>query len=160
MLKTLERYGQAGTAYDLLLQTSAPSWLNEIILGATTIWEHWDSFDPEKGFMDPAMNSFSHCVLGAAGEWLYEGIGGIHPEEPGFRTFRLSPCFTGRLDFAQVSFESEYGTIRSAWKHVPNGIEWKVSVPKNTTARIELPEWDQTLVPGDYTFIVKTQKKD
>jgi len=156
MMKTLTQFGQSETAYDLLLQKTAPGWLNEIILGATAVWEHWDSYVPEKGFMDPSMNSFSHCGLGSAGEWLFEGICGIQPLEPGFRSFLLRPNMTDKLDYAEAEFESEYGLIRSAWKHTEDGFEWKIAVPKNTCAKISIPSMEQTLNPGNYTVLIRS----
>ena len=35
--------GHADVAYRLLLQTGCPSWLYAVTMGATTVWERWDS---------------------------------------------------------------------------------------------------------------------
>ena len=64
MLPVLTETGMAGTAYRLLLQDTFPSWLFSVKHGATTIWERWDGWTPEKGFQDPGMNSFNHYALG------------------------------------------------------------------------------------------------
>lgn len=39
LLHALSENGYAQTAYDLLLQTKAPSWLFSVKMGATTVWE-------------------------------------------------------------------------------------------------------------------------
>src|ERR1019366_5382718 len=56
LLPVLTRAGKADTAYHLLLQDTSPSWLFSVKHGATTIWERWDGWTPEKGFQDPGMN--------------------------------------------------------------------------------------------------------
>ena len=35
--------GHYATAYRLLMQRECPSWLYPVTMGATTIWERWDS---------------------------------------------------------------------------------------------------------------------
>ncbi len=41
LCEVLAKYGYADTAYRLLLQDTAPSWLYEVKQGATTVWETW-----------------------------------------------------------------------------------------------------------------------
>jgi len=77
LFPVLTQAGKADTAYSLLLQDTFPSWLFSVKHGATTIWERWDGWTPEKGFQDPGMNSFNHYSLGSCGEYLFSGIGGI-----------------------------------------------------------------------------------
>ena len=42
----LTNAGELATAYELLLQRENPSWLYPVTMGATTIWERWDSMLP------------------------------------------------------------------------------------------------------------------
>jgi len=67
LLPVLTRAGKTNTAYTLLMQDTFPSWLFSVKHGATTIWERWDGWTPEKGFQDPGMNSFNHYSLGSCG---------------------------------------------------------------------------------------------
>ena len=71
LLPVLTKMGHADTAYELLLQDTFPSWLFSVKHGATTIWERWDGWTPDKGFQDPGMNSFNHYSLGSCGEYLF-----------------------------------------------------------------------------------------
>jgi hypothetical protein len=71
LLPVLTRAGKADTAYRLLLQDTFPSWLFSVKHGATTIWERWDGWTPDRGFQDPGMNSFNHYSLGSCGEYLF-----------------------------------------------------------------------------------------
>ena len=78
LLPVLEEAGKSDVAYLLLLQDTYPSWLFPISHGATTIWERWDGWTPDKGFEDPGMNSFpNHYALGSCGEFCSASIGGI-----------------------------------------------------------------------------------
>ena len=39
--------GEYNAAYHLLMQRECPSWLYPVTMGATTIWERWDSLLPD-----------------------------------------------------------------------------------------------------------------
>ena len=85
LLPVLTQAGKVDTAYRLLMQDTFPSWLFSVKHGATTIWERWDGWTPERGFQDPGMNSFNHYSLGSCGEWLFDSAAGIglDPEQAG-----------------------------------------------------------------------------
>ena len=51
-------------AYRLLLQTGCPSWLYPVTMGATTVWERWDSMLPDGSINPGEMTSFNHYALG------------------------------------------------------------------------------------------------
>jgi len=74
-----------------------PSWGYEMINGATTVWERWDSFTKEHGFnglngnQNASMNSFSHYSFGAVMEWAFRDLAGIDTEGPGFRQIVIRP---------------------------------------------------------------------
>jgi alpha-L-rhamnosidase len=137
----LSEAGYLSTAYNLLLQTTWPSWLYSVLNGGTTIWERWDGWTHDNGFQDQNMNSFNHYAYGAIGAWLYAFVAGIDldPLQPGYKHVMMYPRPGGGLTNAKAHFHSMYGTIRSAWK-LENGVfEWSVSVPANTSATIFLP---------------------
>ena len=149
--QTLSRYGRTDVAYNLLLQRANPSWLYSVDQGATTIWERWDSYTKEKGFNTVAMNSFNHYSYGAVAEWMFSYMAGIDVDEkhPGFKHFVLHPCpdfrkelpaGQERITWAEASFRSPYGEIKSAWKIRPDGsVAYRVIVPANTSAKLVLP---------------------
>ena len=84
VLFALEKAGQTDLAYQLLLNDTYPSWLLQVKLGSTTMWERWDGWLPDKGFQDPGMNSFNHYWLGCVGQWLQCSVAGIDTDGPGF----------------------------------------------------------------------------
>jgi len=143
LLPVLTQAGKADTAYGLLLQDTFPSWLFSVKHGATTIWERWDGWTPEKGFQDPGMNSFNHYSLGSCGEFLFGGIGGIRPASPGFKTIRVEPVIRNGLTWAKTSYDSIHGKIATDWKLDGNRLALEVVVPANTTATVYVPAKDQ-----------------
>ena len=81
----LTNAGELATAYELLLQRENPSWLYPVTMGATTIWERWDSMLPD-GTINPGdMTSFNHYAFGAVADWLHRTVGGLAPAAPGYR---------------------------------------------------------------------------
>ena len=117
LLPVLTAAGKIDTAYRLLMQDTFPSWLFSVKHGATTIWERWDGWTPERGFQDPDMNSFNHYALGSCGQWLFDTVAGIglDPEQPGFRHIVIYPRPGGGLTWARASLRSIRGPIASAW---------------------------------------------
>jgi alpha-L-rhamnosidase len=142
LLPALTAVGQADLAYELLLQDTFPSWLFSVKHGATTIWERWDGWTPEKGFQDPGMNSFNHYSLGSCGEYLFGGVAGIRPASPGYKTIRIEPIIRPGLTWAKASYESINGKIATAWKRDGARLTLEVMVPANTTATVIMPARD------------------
>ena len=106
--------------------------------GATTIWEHWDSYTKEKGFGGQnAMNSFNHYSLGSVLSWLYHTGLGIQRDEtkPGYQHILLKPQ-PGPLEFMKGSVDSPYGVISAGWERKGDKIEYQVTIPVNTTATL------------------------
>lgn len=143
LLPVLTQAGKADTAYELLLQDTFPSWLFSVKHGATTIWERWDGWTPEKGFQDPGMNSFNHYSLGSCGEYLFGGVGGIRPASPGYKTIRIEPIIREGLTWAKTSYDSIHGRIATAWNRDGQHLTLEVIVPANTTATVCIPGSDR-----------------
>ncbi|WNS45253.1 family 78 glycoside hydrolase catalytic domain [Paenibacillus sp. MMS20-IR301] len=136
----LTRFGYTDLAYQLVLQKEYPSWLYSVIQGATTIWEHWDGIKQDGSFWSDDMNSYNHYAYGAIGDWLYRHAAGIELLEPGYKKIRIEPQISKHLTWVEASYDSVYGTIRSAWKTgADHTAELKVEVPANTAAEIIIP---------------------
>ena len=131
--------GRTDVAYDLLLQTTYPSWLYPVKMGATTIWERWDGQKTDSTFEDVGMNSFNHYAYGAIGDWMYRVVAGIEIGEPGYKHILIQPHPDKKFTYAKSSFESSYGQIASGWEMKDGKLVIKVKVPANTTATIILP---------------------
>lgn len=141
ILPMLTQFGHLDVAYRLLDQTTFPSWLFSVKQGATTIWERWDGWTPDKGFQTPTMNSFNHYSLGSCGEWMYDSVAGIGLDEayPGFKHIIIRPQSGGDLSWARASYDSPYGPIKTDWKTNGGKLNLAVTIPPNTSATIYVP---------------------
>ena len=131
--------GFYAAAYRLLMQRECPSWLYPVTMGATTIWERWDSMLPDGSVNPDEMTSFNHYALGAVADWLQRVVGGLVPLEPGYRRIAIQPRPGGGLRHASARHLTPYGLAESAWTIQDETIHVKVVVPPNTTARVILP---------------------
>lgn len=153
LCRVLTDNGQAGTAYDLLLQTQRPSWLYAVQKGATTVWESWDGVNEE----GKVYNSFNHYSYGAIVGWLFDRVCGIEVESG--KIF-IHPYPDQRLTHAEAVYRSPVGTIRSAWKYEGNRLLFTVSIPSNTEAVIQLPgELPKKVSAGEYIFEQEIHEK-
>ena len=82
----LTENGYTDHAYRLLLRQQYPGWLYPVTMGATTIWERWNSMMPDRTIPDNGMNSFNHYSYGAIGDWLYRDAAGLRETSAGFKT--------------------------------------------------------------------------
>ena len=141
MMIELSRFGYHQEAYALMTRITIPSWGYMVEHGGTTIWERWDGWAEGRGFQAPGMNSFNHYAIGSVGEWMYRVIGGLNPDEvaPGWKHFNIHPIPGGGLTWAQVSYASIRGQIRSRWENSDEGLVMAIEVPANTKATVFVP---------------------
>jgi len=140
VLDGLTTTGHLDEAYRLLLQRECPSWLYPVTMGATTIWERWDSMLPDGTINPGQMTSFNHYALGAVADWMHRSIGGIAPLEPGYARVLIAPRPGGDIDWARTSLETRHGKISVSWSRDGDGpVELDVAVPDGVTALVRLP---------------------
>ncbi|HHV97962.1 MAG TPA: family 78 glycoside hydrolase catalytic domain [Clostridiaceae bacterium] len=147
----LSSNGKLDAAYNLLLKEDYPSWLYQVKMGATTIWEHWDGIKPDGSMWDPAMNSFNHYAYGAIGDWMYRVVAGLDtdPDAPGYKRILIRPQPGGGLTHVKAGYLSVYGKISIQWRICNNELFIDVVVPHNTTAHIILPDASPECIKGD-----------
>lgn len=164
ILFALADNGKAETAFKTLLNTECPSWLYEVKVGATTVWERWDGLDengqcPIGNDGTGGMISFNHYAFGAVGDFLYRRIAGIEPTSGGYKTFRIAPLLGGGITFAKGEVNTPYGLISSDWKLDGNNFVLRVKVPCGTVATIVLPDGKVSEVcGGEYEFTATPEK--
>jgi alpha-L-rhamnosidase len=139
LMLALAKIGRNDIALRLIHNDTYPSWGFSIKQGATSIWERWDGWTPEKGFQDPKMNSFAHYSFGAVYQWMVENLGGIRTDGPAYKNIVIAPVIDEKLGRCQVTYHCVHGEIESSWKRKAKGLEMDVTIPANTTARVAIP---------------------
>jgi alpha-L-rhamnosidase len=141
LMPALSMIGRDDVAFRLLHNDTFPSWGFSIKQGATSIWERWDGWTPEKGFQDPGMNSFAHYSFGAVYGWMAHTIGGIRIGASSRRVF-IAPRIDPDLNWAKTSYKGLSGMVATSWKRDGDRLELDVTIPANMTATVWLPAAD------------------
>ncbi|MGI6106636.1 MAG: family 78 glycoside hydrolase catalytic domain [Lachnospiraceae bacterium] len=150
LCRVLSENGMNEMAYHLLLEKGYPGWLYEVLMGATTVWERWNSVEPDGKISGTAMNSLNHYAYGSIAEWMYREMAGIQPQEDhgGFTRFTLSPKPDYQMGWAKGSLRSPSGMIRSSWKLENGKLAFSFTVPFNTKADLVLPDAEESVIRG------------
>ncbi|KAK7959320.1 glycoside hydrolase family 78 protein [Apiospora aurea] len=140
ILGALASVGRTQLAYRMLLEKTCPSWLYPVAMGATTVWERWDSMLPDGSINPGSMTSFNHYALGAVAEWLHGTVGGISTApNSGWRRIRVRPVPGGTITSAAISFDGPYGLVSCEWRLDGVKFSMKLIVPPNSSAEVTLP---------------------
>ena len=142
LCRVLGEHGMAEKAFRLLLNEDYPGWLHEVNLGATTVWERWNSLDPAGHFSSTGMNSLNHYAYGAVAAWLWNGCAGLRPDpdQPGFRHVWIRPLVHWKLGELEAEYPSPMGLYRIYWKVWENNeIELRLEIPAGCGAEVTLP---------------------
>ena len=154
LLHALSENGYAETAYGLLLREEYPSWLFSVKMGATTIWEHWDSMREDGSMWDTSMNSFNHYAYGSVADWLYGVAAGINVDEtkPGFEHIIIKPVTDSRLTFVNASIDTRKGVVKSGWRTENGKTTYSVEIPEGATATVIIGGETTEIGAGKYEF--------
>jgi len=156
LLHALTRTGQTEIAYRVLTQTTPPSFLYPISMGATTIWERWDAVLPDGRLNSTGMTSLNHYALGTVADWLHRTVGGVEATEAGYRRVRVAPIPGGGLTWARTVHDTVHGRITVQWRNDGDTRVVEVSVPEGITADVLLPghasKSQETVGPGEHRW--------
>ena len=142
LCNVLSDNGYDRLAYELLLNEEYPGWLYEVKLGATTVWERWNSLLPDGTISGITMNSMNHYSYGSIVEWMFRHAAGINSvdEAPGFKKVAFMPLLNRELGSMEAEYDSPAGIYRSAWKLKDScHVELSVTVPFGCSASLRLP---------------------
>jgi alpha-L-rhamnosidase len=160
LLSALEEHGHLEVAYKLLEQETFPSWLFPVKNGATTIWERWDGWTPDKGYQSKGMNSYNHYAYGAVGAWMVGSVAGLEldPEDPGYRHILFRPRPGGSLTWAEARLETPQGPAGIRWDLGEGELKLALTVPSGSRATLDLPQGygsaQREFKPGSHTLVV------
>ncbi len=142
LCNVLSDNGLDALAYKLLLNEEYPGWLNEVKLGATTVWERWNSLLSDGTISGITMNSMNHYAYGSIAEWLFRHSAGIDFSEdaPGCTSAKFIPVLNFALRSMEAQYDSPSGIYKSAWKlSDPSHVTLSFTVPFGCTAALRLP---------------------
>ena len=148
LLETLSEIGMDDLAYDLLFNEDYPGWLYCVNLGATTIWERWNSMLPDGKVSSTGMNSFNHYAFGSVVSWIYERAAGLrnHVGSGGYKEVDITPVVDRRMGSIDLEYRSVSGTYRTGWKIIDNEtISFYADIPYGCQAHVSLPFFGQQL---------------
>ncbi len=156
LLHALSDNGYKETAYSLILREEYPSWLFSVRMGATTIWEHWDSVREDGTMWSTTMNSFNHYAYGAVADWMYGDMAGINIDEnnPAYKHIILRPITDSRISWVKASVDTRCGKVESSWKTENGKTTYTFTVPEGSTATVYLPGIEQEIGCGTHEFTV------
>lgn len=154
--------GRTDLAYDFLLKEDFPSWLYCVNLGATTIWERWNSVGPDGTISGTGMNSLNHYSYGSVMEFVYGYAAGIRAAEPGFKKAVIAPYPDYRLPKLECSYDSAAGKYVSNTTINNDGtVSVHIEIPFGCEAEVTLPRSGieaEILSAGSYDFTYTPEK--
>ena len=141
-------------AYDLLLNEEYPGWLFEVNMGATTVWERWNSLNMDGTISGMGMNSMNHYAYGSIAEWMYRYMCGFKPTMDNDIKMEIEPNLDERIGEGVGKWKSVYGTYVCAWKYdAVIGQCCHITIPFNANAKILLCGNSYLLDSGTYYFV-------
>lgn len=136
-------------AYRLLENEKMPGWLFMSKKGASTVWEAWEGTESVNG----GIASLDHYSKGAVVRWLFSAMCGIKVR--GENHFVIEPLKGGNFTYANASYLSIFGLVKSGWKKEGDKTVYSIFIPANCTAEIILPNKESVSVEsGEYIFEV------
>ena len=153
LLFALADNGYLETAKKVMMVEGMPGWLYEVDMGATTVWERWNSLLPDGTPNPDGMNSYNHYAYGVVMEFIYRRIVGIEPLKPGFKEVKIIPSYVSGVNSVKGEYQSVNGRIASGYKVINSKIQYDISIPNGIKANIYLHE--EGLVAsgsGEFTF--------
>jgi len=128
LLRALADGGRSDVIFDINSQTNKPGYGMQLAKGKTSLTEAWDGG-----------SSQNHFMLGQIDEWFYHDLAGIRSGGNGFKQIIIAPQPVGDVTWAEASYDSIRGNIRSRWERHDGKFTLKISIPTNTTAMVYVP---------------------
>ena len=119
VIQTARKYGMNDLVCRFITRETHPSYYAFVRDGETTLGEYWES------------NPRSHChdMMGHIIEWYYNGLAGIQPLKPGFRSVRIAPYLPDSMSQLSCSYETPQGVIRVEAERRDGEVLFRAEVP-------------------------------
>lgn len=165
--EALAQTGHSDVAYKMLLNEECPSWLYPVTMGATTIWERWDSMRPDGSINPGEMTSFNHYAFGAVAAFMFERLVGLRSTAPGWKRSQMRPDIGASFTWAKAEHATPYGKVSGSWSLTEDQggiskLKVDVVVPPTTEMEVVLPGSDGSSVKvvgaGSWSFEIPYHK--
>lgn len=155
--------GMEDLSWKLLLNEEYPGWLREVKLGATTVWERWNSLLDDGTISGTSMNSMNHYAYGSIVEWIFRHAAGLNVSEQGIgaKYMVIAPEPNEKVQHLSAEYDSPSGLWNVSWEVLePTRIRLLVTVPFDCEAEIVFPFSNQRkkVGAGSYEFVYETQR--
>lgn len=148
LLETLVEAGYSAHAFRILYQDTAPSWMGQIALGATTVWETWEGYKKDG---EPSA-SHNHYAFGAVVQFLHERVAGLAPAGPAYSRIRIAPIVGFGPTSARTSVITPYGRAAVSWTIEGDEVVLEAVVPQGCSAEVEIGAFTAELVGGEHSL--------
>ncbi len=153
LLYALADNGFMDTAQKVLMNNGYPGWLYEVDMGATTVWERWNSLMPDGTPNPDGMNSYNHYAYGSVMEFVIKRIAGLQPNAAGYKKVKIAPKPCKGLAEIKAEYDSVSGKIVAGYGQTNGKITFFAEIPEGVEAEIILPnEQPLTVKSGGYEY--------
>ena len=161
LLPVLFDCGLDDIAFRMLYNEEYPSWLYAVNMGATTIWERWNSVLESGELSGNGMNSLNHYAYGSVCEAIYSRIVGLRADQPGWKRVTLEPHFNWRMKWIRMRYDSPIGQFSVEWKTQNGGtVSVRATIPEAAVVEVHLPGMEPfTVGGGEYQWTVQAEKQ-
>lgn len=137
LFRVLAANDRNDVVYDIATQTTHPSYGHQVVQGATSLTEFWDS---PTGF-----GSQNHFMLGAIDEWFTRDLAGIQqaPGSVAYKTLVIRPAVVGDLTSVSGSYDTPQGPVATRWRREDARFSLDVEIPVNAEATVHMPPLDE-----------------
>ncbi|MCL3779187.1 hypothetical protein EMN47_02190 [Prolixibacteraceae bacterium JC049] len=143
----LQKFNRDDVIFEMVTKTDYPSLGFMLEKGATTFWEKYH-------YGTGSYDSHNHVFLGGPwAKWFYDGLAGIKPLEPGFKTIEFAPQIL--TDQLSASVNTNFGLAACRWQRGEDHLQLNVKVPQGATAVLNVPLMDEL---GKTTVSVNDEK--
>lgn len=152
--ETMHHYGHDAAAWDVISQTTYPSFGYMTEQGATTLWEGWDGTAHTISFEGTSRNHImfgggvNRFIAAALGLTMASLPGATSVADMGWRRLVVhpTPAAVRALGQGKVSRRTPQGTASVSWRRHqrPVHLELNVTVPSHAVADVRVP----LLLPG------------
>ena len=161
MIQALFGAGMKDEAFRILFNEQYPGWLACVDLGATTIWERWNSLNADGSISSTGMNSLNHYSYGSVAEAIYAYVIGLRPLSPAFKKVVIEPNFDHRLKCVDFTFDSPSGKYEISYSVKRSRIHCRLVIPEGAQAILVLKGHEnRRLGAGCHTFDIPCGSED